>query len=137
MSTTFGRLGRLAAVASLCVALLGGATGCGRRHGTTGVYVSVQPGDYTRFDLTLVNNTNRTLYPTIEAPPYDYHVPTSLSIPSGGVATVSLGYMPSRVTVSAYEYSLLGLIVYQYPTTSIYYGSDYYSDSTGATYYYR
>lgn len=109
-------------------------SGCGHNH-DSGYYVSTGPGTYEPFTITLVNHTNMTLLPgPLMAQPYDTSIPAS-AIDPGGSATYAIGYLPSSITVGAAGEGAYSS--YVYPTTTLYLGIDYFSDATGATFYYH
>ena len=85
----------------LLIASAAAFTGCGHHHYDSYTVVTVQPGTYEPFTLTLENQTNETLVPgPLDAQPYGINAPP-VQIPPGGTATISIGYLPSSVTVGA------------------------------------
>jgi hypothetical protein len=115
-----------------CLSLFG--VGCGD-HGSSYYVVSTQPGTYEAFTLTLQNNTNMTLLPgPITADPY---VPAinAPDIAPGGVETISIGFLPSSITVGATGVGAFSTFVY--PATTLSLGVDYSDTAAGVTFVYH
>jgi hypothetical protein len=121
------------ALAVVAATLFVGGAGCGHRH--DGRWYVTHSGYYAPFAVTFVNATNGTLLPgPIRAEPYEPYIPT-VAIPPGGRATYSIGFLPSRITVSAIGIGPFG--DFTYPTRTLYLGIDYFSDASEVTFVYH